>query len=158
MSCVVSRQSRQRSCSPTSLVTQHTFCLSGASLCAACFSNPVLWLTCPDLGIDFFGDSLRESQKNRRVDKLPFLHLQRSVHPANKISQRRWGRCLVMPQTQKAEAPSRSVGDFRRGFSSEKSPDILFYGGCVNKGTSWSFKLHVSLVLLYSAERVVFGW
>lgn len=68
-----------------------------------------------------------------------FFNLQRSVHLANKISQRQWGRCLVMPQTQKAEAPSRSVGDFRRGFSSEKSPDILFHGGCVNKGTSWSF-------------------
>lgn len=67
-----------------------------STTCAACFSSPVLWLTRPDPGIDFFGDSLREPQKNRQLDKLPFLHLQRSVHLANKTPRRWWGCCLVI--------------------------------------------------------------
>lgn len=83
-----------------------------STTCAACLSSPVLWLTFPDPGIDFFGDSLREPQKNRQLDKLPFLHLQRSVHLANKTPQRWWGCCLVILPTQKAESLKPSVGVF----------------------------------------------
>lgn len=38
----------------------------------------------------------QRASENRQFDKLPFLHLQRSVHLANKTPQRWWGCCLVI--------------------------------------------------------------
>lgn len=108
-------------------------------------------------GIDFFGDSLREPQKNRQLDKLPFLHLQRSVHLANKTPRRWWGCCLVILPTQKAESLKPSVGVFpsfllacfvlyfsEKVFFMKISQYPLSWWLRKQRRLSWSFKLLTS--------------